>query len=854
MARSIEDFWKLLEEIQGENTDLTDSVKAIAKDQRTVSERLFTNVIDQIAYNSRDYQRIRSFLRDWYAAHRSLTTYQANISDIYQMPNDQLDDLFQSFGYNYSTGIRDPISNNPSLNKINFFLDLVNLYKIKGTPKALVDVLQYYGITDVDLYEMSLQFEDRPDKTPDDLIFKGRVVSGTTGDTSPIYLPFDLLTQGDPHWLQSEAQIRSLFASNTINFPSQSPYFAIKPLFDEEATDAATGILQRHVQDQYDTWETAGFPPEDTTPILPQDAVISITGDICSLLTIYLATIYTFNKEYEVGAPADNFICYDGTSTDASVIIAEFQTITSQPSSRADQKAKEALYLDQFSRPIGENFLQTHADAGLVLGVLNPTVKANLDGLATDLNTVLGSLLKDLGEWVRANISYGFINMSYILFGIDSLFGQLRDVIEFFKPYRARLIPLELMQLRNRLFNSIVVEDSISIDADLTFYDYLVGDSAACCADATCLGKYSPREYYDCGSYHDIGAVTDIAQEVQITLDDYYTDYLRCPSVDTTGYVVSEILSGTYDLPQTIQLVNGATTASVLYDISQTTLTYSLVLNMFNEEDIAPSIIPYVITDKTLLGFTVSFAAPIDADNYYMTWDIIDQTNTSGVEVLLNGTNEIDVAFGFPKANNNYSISLSIENLVDSPPSYYLYTITEKTVNGFKVKFSDAIDSTNYSLGWTAFDYARNTSVGTQYGWEQFSNGSDSLTIPLIPSEIFDNYTVAVSIVNTDDTSASNYGYIITSKTVNEFTIKLTSPTDSSNYYLSWAFPLAASTIFESFLFRQTGQMRDFDAEGTFDCTHGMDQVDIQIEDVINYMLLESGDYILQESGSRILL
>jgi len=434
------------------------------------------------------------------------------------------------------------------------------------------------------------------------------------------------------------------------------------------------------------------------------------------------------------------------------------------------------------------------------------------------------------------------------------LFGQLRDVIEFFKPYRARLIPLELMQLRNRLFNSIVVEDSISIDADLTFYDYLVGDSAACCADATCLGKYSPREYYDCGSYHDIGAVTDIAQEVQITLDDYYTDYLRCPSVDTTGYVVSEILSGTYDLPQTIQLVNGATTASVLYDISQTTLTYSLVLNMFNEEDIAPSIIPYVITDKTLLGFTVSFAAPIDADNYYMTWDIIDQTNTSGVELLLNGTNEIDVAFGFPKANNNYSISLSIENLVDSPPSYYLYTITEKTVNGFKVKFSDAIDSVNYSLGWTAFDYARNTSVGTQYGWEQFSNGSDSLTIPLIPSEIFDNYTVAISIVNTDDTSASNYGYIITSKTVNEFTIKLTSPTDSSNYYLSWAFPLAASTIFESFLFRQTGQMRDFDAEGTFDCTHGMDQVDIQIEDVINYMLLESGDYILQESGSRILL
>jgi len=134
MARSIEDFWKLLEEIQGQSTDLTDAVKSIAKNEKTVSETLFTNIIDQASYNSQDYERNRSFLRDWYAAHRSLTKYQSNISDVYQMPNDQLDDLFQSFGYNYSTSIKDPVSNNPTLNKINFFLDLVNLYKIKGTP------------------------------------------------------------------------------------------------------------------------------------------------------------------------------------------------------------------------------------------------------------------------------------------------------------------------------------------------------------------------------------------------------------------------------------------------------------------------------------------------------------------------------------------------------------------------------------------------------------------------------------------------------------------------------------------------------------------------------------------------
>jgi len=858
MARSIEDFWKLLDEIQGEETDLTDAVKSIAKNEKTVSENLFTNIIDQLAYNSPDYIRIRSFLRDWYAAHRSLTTFQANVSDVYQMPNDQLDDLFQSFGYKYSTDIRDPISNNSSLNKINFFLDLINLYKIKGTPKALVDVLQYYGIVDVDLYEMALQFEDRIDKNPEDLVFKGRIVSGTTGDTSPIYLPFDLLTQGDPHWLQTESQIRNLVDQNVINFPSQSPYFTVKPLFDEEATDAATGILQRKVQDQYDLWEAGGFLPEDTNPILPQDAVITITGDQCSLLTIYLACIYIFNKEYEVGAPANRFVCYDGTNENSVDIIDEFRNLTTiKPLNRTDQKSRYLQYLEEFTRDIGENFLQTHEDAGYVLGILNPTVKSNLDGLATDSNVMLGTLLRDLGEWVRSNVSYGFINMSYILFGMDSLFGQLREVVEFFKPYRARIIPLEMLQLRNRLFNSIVIDDSISFDEEVTVYDYLVGDSVPCCltADATCSALVSPREYYDCGSYHDIGAVTDVAENVQITLVDTYRDYFRCPSVDTTGYVVSEIIQGEYKLPQTVEIPNGTSEINVLYDVAQETLDYSLVINIFNEVDSAPSIIPYIVTHKSLNGFGVKFSDSFDSDNYFLTWDVIDQTNASGLEPILSGSNSITVSFSQPRSNINYSIGLTLENLVDNPPSYYVYTVVNKTVNGFTVKFSDTIDSANYVLAWTVYEYARTLQGGaTVSGWEHIPNGSNTVTVAVSPSEIFDNYTLALSLVNNVDSSVSKYSFIVTSKTVDHFTIQFSSPMDSDNYYLSWAFPVASSTVFENFLFRQTGQMRDFDADGTFDCTHGMDQVDIQIEDVINFMLLESGGYVLQENGSRIIL
>jgi len=548
MAFNINDFWEIFTAIQGGSANLTDAVKAIAKAEKTTAENLFSNIIDQPAYNTQDYQRIRSFLRDWYASQRTLVTYQANISDVYQMPNDQLDDLFQSFGYNLSTSLRNPLTNNAPVEKVNFFLDLVNLYKIKGTPQALISVLQYYGITDVDIYEMSLQFEDRVTKNVHDLIFKGKVITGTTGEVSPVYLPYDLLTIGDPHWLQTEAQTRQLFTETNINFPSQTPYFVVKPLFDEEATDAATCILTRKIQDQYADWEAAGYLPEDTTPILPQDSVVTITGDECSALTLYLSCIYIFNRDYNVGSSSSRFICYDGTSTDSTIILNEFRTVTGRATSRTDWLNRWEEYKDLFSRDITLNFLQDHNDAETQLAILNPTVKANLDSLVDSNSTILGTLLNDLGEWIRNNISYGFINMSYILFGIDSLFARLSDVINFFKPYRARLIPLESIQFSNRLFNSIIIEDSVLFDVDLNVHDFITGDSSPCCTgdaesciDAVAGDPLYSREYFDCGSSFDIGAVVD--KEVFIEQTEIIGDHFRCPSVDTTGFVVSEVLS-----------------------------------------------------------------------------------------------------------------------------------------------------------------------------------------------------------------------------------------------------------------------------------------------------------------------
>jgi len=560
MARTVDDFWKIWDEIsvQG-STDLTEAIKAIARNERGVANQLFSIVIDQIAYNSPDYERTRSFLRDWYASHRTLSTFQQNLSDIYQMPNDQLDDLFQSFGYNLSASIRNPVDNEPLLVKALFFLDLVNLYKVKGTPQSLVDVLQYNGIGELDVYEFDLQFDDRPDKDPTDLKFKGTIAAGTTGDTSPLYLPYSLLTLGDPHWIQTEPQIRNLVNLNKINFPSRSPYFAIKPLFDERALEGGVSILIRTVQDQYQSWIETGIPPV-------QDAASTITGDQVSLLALYLSNVYMFNKQFDpVGTPGKSFLCYDGTdASNAAVILDEFDDITSRivPYTRIQQVLQRTEYYDQFTRVTPRNFLQNRSDAETLLTALNPTFKNNLDILGTTDDIILGSLLADLGEWVRANISFGFINLSYIIFGIDALFFQLRDIIEFFKPYRARLIPIEMIEFRSRLANTIIVEDTPPggkdnpFDVEKYIHDFLTGQACGepCCAgdstsviDSTAVCSLNPREFYDCGSWHDIGSVTDGCREIEIDFGEDIHDYINCvpADLDSTAIVTSFTLTDT---------------------------------------------------------------------------------------------------------------------------------------------------------------------------------------------------------------------------------------------------------------------------------------------------------------------
>jgi hypothetical protein len=528
---TIVDFWKIFTAVSGGTTDLTDVTKALAQSSQATANKYFTNVIDQIPFNTNDYIRLRRFLRDLYATHKTIATLGTKITDPHSLSNEHLDELFRSFGYNYSTQLKD-IDDNPLDSKIRFFLDLVNLYKIKGTPQSVLEVLQYYGVTELDIFEFWLQVDE-----DGSLVFRGDPVTGTTLNASQLNFPYSFLTEYDPHWMQTEQQILQLNQINKINLPSKSPYIGVQPITQP---GAESSILCRKIIDQYDGWVATGDLP-------PQDAYISELGISSSLLELYLSIVYTYNKEYVSGIDTTgNIICYDGTNADPAVILAEYNSlITSLPTSRQNQKESLEEYYRLFTIAQSRYFLQTRNDAGNILDLVNSSLKTSIDGLPDSNVVLLNSFLKDLANWVRTNIGFGFINLGFILSGMQALFDELKPVINFFKPYRARMLVIEAIQFKHRLFSSIIVEDSLEpIATQDDFYDYVTGDSIACTLDSTSPLYYS-RETYDCGSYYDLGAATDIRKVFDLHYREEIHDHLPCPISDTTGYVVSETLIDT---------------------------------------------------------------------------------------------------------------------------------------------------------------------------------------------------------------------------------------------------------------------------------------------------------------------
>ena len=309
-----DDFWKILKFLEsGTASDPTidQNLSALAQSEKSKTEDFFEKILDIKPFLSQDYGRFRKFLIDWYSSHKTLVSTQKQISDVFSLPEQSLSELIQSFGY------VSPIETLSFDTKINFFLDLVNLYKVKGTPLALERVLTYFGLNNIQLVEFWLMKDNNGE-----LVFRPEVVTSTITDPSLTDVTladivFEEMVGGDPHWMLTRDQIEQSLLVNSIGIPSISPYFSIYGYFNITLLLKYIAILVRKVQDEHADWLLTHTTPDEITLKLFKDSSSgSSIKIIVSVLEVYLSAVYLWNLLQVATGGESSFLCYDGTSTD----------------------------------------------------------------------------------------------------------------------------------------------------------------------------------------------------------------------------------------------------------------------------------------------------------------------------------------------------------------------------------------------------------------------------------------------------------------------------------------------------------------------------------------------------------
>ena len=504
-------FWKVFKLLDSDDaSDLSTNLVQLAKSERSVTADFFNSVIDQPSHYTTDYRRLRKFLINWYTSHKVVTTVQRQLRDVFSLSNKELDELFKSFGFDYSYLLTFQ-TRELKKNKADFFLDLINLYKIKGSPESIAKALNYFTLAELDVIEYKLK------KYPviDDIVFWGDVTYSTVTEFDTTIYPdiaYYKIVNSDSHWFKTKEQIKKLIDSRKIGIPSSTPYFSIRPVFRAKELDIIASFLARSVRDQYHNWLTTGT--------LIRDIESSLYGKPISLLEDYLAAIYCFNINNDVGvSPSRLFLCYDGTSTNYTELLNEYNDIIDpRITSRLDSQNRYKKFLSTFSRSPENDILTDKFSCSEILQEVNPDFLSAVKLRSSpDLYlSTLTTLLVDAGIWLKDRLGVGIENIAYFILGKLALLQELGDVINFFKPLRARFVESSILDIfKNRLMDSSICWDDKNVIPVQNAWDYVTADSHPCCEFPVLVCKdssnrlYYSRDLYNCGSYFDIGCCWD---------------------------------------------------------------------------------------------------------------------------------------------------------------------------------------------------------------------------------------------------------------------------------------------------------------------------------------------------------
>lgn len=469
----LDKLWKILRYIKDDQFDISmdEITKSLSKHEQTISKKFFKSNLDQTSFSTNDYKRLRKFLIDWYASLRTISSIQRNgISDPYSISGEQLSELFKSFGYNTALDIV------PLSNKAHFFLDLVNFYKKKGTPETIVDVLDYYGFSDADLIEYWLIKNDsnqlvfRPENT--------RKSSTTTTEDFLIDLPFNTPTSTDPHWLYTKTQIENLLSTNKINLPSKSPYFSLSSRYQLLELNSALSILSKVIHDEFISHKAGNQ--------LPKIVPIKKLGVATSILALFTSFTYIFNKFLNpVSSYQDNFtftytkdLQYSTTTppivTNLSEITKEYIELIQKPLTRDERESNLIKFNSEWGQSKSLHYLIGTDTPESLLIELEPELKNTIDSFFSinEENTIIVYILNSIDIWLRSNINTDIPSLLVSILGF-SFKKEVLDIINFFKPFRSRLISLEgAFVINNPLTETIIFDETFLTEFQQLHQDY----------------------------------------------------------------------------------------------------------------------------------------------------------------------------------------------------------------------------------------------------------------------------------------------------------------------------------------------------------------------------------------------
>ena len=74
----------------------------------------------------------------------------------------------------------------------------------------------------------------------------------------------------------------------------------------------------------------------------------------------------------------------------------------------------------------------------------------------------------------------------------------------------------------------------------------------------------------------------------------------------------------------------------------------------------------------------------------------------AGVEDITSSAQQVTVTFATARADTDYNVVFSFQNMVDADPIFLIGYVSDKTTGGFTVKFNAPTDSSDYKLNWQA--------------------------------------------------------------------------------------------------------------------------------------------------------